>query len=1043
MANKMLIDSTHPEETRVVVLRGNRVEEFDFESANRRQLRGNIYLAKVTRVEPSLQAAFIDYGGNRHGFLAFSEIHPDYYQIPVADRQALIAEEERAHRDAEDEIDRRASGGGGGGGRRGRGRGRDRDRDAAHARRDETRTQPLEDGAESAAAGEGAEHDATANQTEGHTESSADHPDTHQANEYSGDVSGGAPAADETSEPARSEEIPAPAPEAEQPEPVAAAPAAPEFVEAPVAAPEQPFVAETVAAAEQPAEAESPALAPNGDTTDSDHAEHTEATGGDGGNITEVEEPAGAGDGDDEEEVIESVGGADAIEEVLERTPRYRRSYKIQEVIKRRQIMLVQVVKEERGTKGAALTTYLSLAGRYSVLMPNTARGGGISRKITNSVDRKKLKEIAQDLEVPEGMGVILRTAGAARTKMEVKRDFEYLLRLWETVRDFTLKSTAPMLVYEEGSLIKRSIRDLYNKDIEEILVAGEHGHREAKDFMRMLMPSHAKNVKLYHESQPVFTRYGIESQLDAMFTPTVQLRSGGYIVINQTEALVAIDVNSGRATREHHIEDTATKTNCEAADEVARQLRLRDLAGLIVIDFIDMDEHRNNRTVERRLKEALKNDRARIQVGRISHFGLMEMSRQRIRSSVLESSTDKCPHCGGTGHVRSVSSVTLHMLRMIEEMLLKGGTHNLIVRTRTEVALYALNHKRAHLRDLETRFQITITVNADANVGAAQPFLIEKGELVHSVEAAKALLAAAIPPAPPATDEDDQYEEEFEDEAAEEAESETVGEAETESDGESAEASSESESEDGEQSQQRDGGRRRRRRRGRGGRDREREPREGGTEAAQNGAPSEQVAGQASDEDGSEGEAREASGEPPQGGEQDGDAGRRRRRGRRGGRRNRRGRDGEGQENGSNETGGNGEHHEAAEGGVEPEVADAVSDLDGGARPLEAPQPESHPAPFEPIARDPEPQAVQAAEPAPAPAEAAAPKRRSTIREAAPVFSSGAMSDVQTAAAPVPAPDPAPTVIEPPVATPDPAAPAPAAEEAKPRRFGWWSRKG
>ena len=472
------------------------------------------------------------------------------------------------------------------------------------------------------------------------------------------------------------------------------------------------------------------------------------------------------------------VGGADALEEVQERTPRYRRSYKIQEVIKRRQIMLVQVVKEERGTKGAALTTYLSLAGRYSVLMPNTARGGGISRKITNSVDRKKLKEIAQDLEVPEGMGVILRTAGAARTKTEVKRDFEYLLRLWETVRDFTLKSTAPTLVYEEGSLIKRSIRDLYNKDVEEILVAGEEGQREARDFMRMLMPSHAKNVKLYKDTQPVFTRYGIESQLDAMFTPTVQLRSGGYIVINQTEALVAIDVNSGRATREHHIEDTALKTNLEASEEIARQLRLRDLAGLIVIDFIDMDEGRNNRLVERRLKESLKNDRARIQVGRISHFGLMEMSRQRIRSSVLESSTDKCPHCGGTGHVRSVSSVALHLLRMIEEMLLKGATHNLIVRTRSEVALYVLNHKRAHLRELESRFQIAITVNADATVGAAQPFLIEKGEQVHSVEAAKAIVAQAMPPAPAAQEPEEDI-----------AEEEEIGEAEAESEAEATES--------------------------------------------------------------------------------------------------------------------------------------------------------------------------------------------------------------------------------------------------------------
>src|SRR6185312_14202223 len=421
----------------------------------------------------------------------------------------------------------------------------------------------------------------------------------------------------------------------------------------------------------------------------------------------------------------------------------FRRQYKIQEVIKRRQVMLVQVVKEERGTKGAALTTYLSLAGRYSVLMPNTARGGGISRKITSSEDRTRLKEIAQELEVPEGMGVILRTAGAARTKTEVKRDFEYLLRLWETVRDLTLKSVAPKLVYEEGSLTKRSIRDLYNKDIDEIMVAGEDGYQEARDFMRMLMPSHVKNVKLYKDAQPLFTRYGIESQLDAMFSPVVQLKSGGYIVINQAEALVAIDVNSGRATREHHIEDTALKTNIEAAEEIARQLRLRDLAGLIVIDFIDMDEGRNNRTVERRVKEALKHDRARIQVGRISHFGLLEMSRQRIRSSVLESSTEKCPICGGSGHVRSVSSVTLALLRAIEEMLLKGATHNLIVRTRAEVALYVLNQKRSHLRALEERFRITITVSADPSVVGAQAFVIDRGEQVHSADAAREIAAA------------------------------------------------------------------------------------------------------------------------------------------------------------------------------------------------------------------------------------------------------------------------------------------------------------
>ena len=455
------------------------------------------------------------------------------------------------------------------------------------------------------------------------------------------------------------------------------------------------------------------------------------------------------------------------MEEVPDRAPRYRRQYKIQEVIKRRQVMLVQVVKEERGTKGAALTTYLSLAGRYCVLMPNTARGGGISRKITSADDRKKLREIAEELEVPEGMGVILRTAGAARTKAEVKRDFEYLLRIWEQVRDLTLKSTAPTLVYEEGSLAKRSIRDLYSKDIDEIVVAGEHGYKDAKEFMRMLMPSHAKNVKLYQDSQPVFTRYGIESQLDAMFSPTVQLRSGGYIVINQTEALVAIDVNSGRSTREHHIEDTALKTNIEASEEVARQLRLRDLAGLIVIDYIDMDEKRNNRTVERRLKDALRHDRARIQVGRISHFGLMEMSRQRIRTSVLESSTEKCPHCGGTGHVRSVSSVALQLLRSIEEMLLKGPTHNLIIRTRPEIALYVLNHKRAHLRGLEERFQVTLTVNADEEVGGQIGFTIDRGEQVMTIEQAKALLAQAALAAPALhEDEEPEFPEEVDEES-------------------------------------------------------------------------------------------------------------------------------------------------------------------------------------------------------------------------------------------------------------------------------------
>ncbi len=460
--------------------------------------------------------------------------------------------------------------------------------------------------------------------------------------------------------------------------------------------------------------------------------------------------------------VVESVGGDDVLEEVPERTFRPRRQYKIQEVIKRRQVMLVQVVKEERGNKGAALTTYLSLAGRYAVLMPNTARGGGISRKITSAQDRSRLKEVVQDLDVPEGMGIILRTAGAARTKPEIKRDFEYLIRMWETVRDLTLKSQAPTLVYEEGSLIKRSLRDLYNKEIDEISVAGDSGYREARDFMKMLMPANVSAVKQYRDGQPLFSRMGVESQLDAMFSPTVQLRSGGYIVINQTEALVSIDVNSGRSTREHHIEDTALKTNLEASEEVARQLRLRDLAGLIVIDFIDMDEKRNNRAVERKLSDCLRQDRARIQVGRISHFGLLEMSRQRIRASVLESSTDPCPHCGGTGHVRSVSSVALQLLRGLEEILMKGATHNLVVRTRTDVALYVLNHKRGHLRDLENGFKVTLAVIADASVSGPQAYLIDRGEQVHTLEAAKALLAAQAAASPPPLVEEAFDDEEF-----------------------------------------------------------------------------------------------------------------------------------------------------------------------------------------------------------------------------------------------------------------------------------------
>jgi ribonuclease E len=648
MLSKMLIDAAHPEETRVVVVKGNRVEEFDYESANKKQLRGNIYLAKVTRVEPSLQAAFVDYGGNRHGFLAFGEIHPDYYQIPVADRQALLeaeAEEESRASAAEAAEDEAAAGRRRSRGRRGRGR-----------------PEPMPPKWSGAAEAEG---------LAGVPESESDVQPREAGSGLAIEASDLIHKVSEEIERRSERDL------------------------------ETADRSQTLFSVEED-DADPPEMVGQGMAT-------------------------AEGNGEASAETVESVGSEDALEEVPERARRRRgRPYKIQEVIRRRQIILVQVVKEERGTKGAALTTYLSLAGRYTVLMPNTARGGGISRKITNPTDRKRLREIAGELDVPEGMGLIIRTAGAQRTKTEIKRDYDYLLRLWETVRDLTLKSTAPTLVYEEGSLIKRSIRDLYNKDIDEVLVAGDDAYREAKDFMRMLMPSHAKNVKPYKEPEPVFVRYQVERQLAAMFSPRVVLKSGGYIVINQTEALVAIDVNSGKATREHNIEDTALKTNLEASEEIARQLRLRDLAGLIVIDFIDMDERRNSRLVERRLKESLRNDRARIQVGRISHFGLLEMSRQRLRPGMLEGSTSPCPMCQGTGIVRSVESVALDILRSIEDRLITDGLVPLVATTAVDVALYILNQKRAHLKDIEQRYRIPITVTADENLHVSQ-FVIER----------------------------------------------------------------------------------------------------------------------------------------------------------------------------------------------------------------------------------------------------------------------------------------------------------------------------
>jgi len=806
MANKMLIDASHPEETRVVVVRGQKVEEFDFESANRKQLRGNIYLAKVTRVEPSLQAAFVEYGGNRHGFLAFSEIHPDYYQIPVADRQALLEAEAEAQREEEQEEERRS---------RGRGRRRSSQR---RAESDETIV--------STEAEAGTEENVAA-APEGEV---SDIPET------TGDESEAAAAEAAEAVALVMAEDTAPGENAEE--------AAVEAVEG--SAHVESAAGEAPAQGEETAEA-AEARAPEGDTEAEDEDED-----GEDEDDQDIEE----------HEIVEQLGGDDAIEDLPQRRRTPRKQYKIQEVIKRRQILLVQVVKEERGNKGAALTTYLSLAGRYSVLMPNTGRGGGISRKITNAADRKRLKEIAQELEVPEGMGIILRTAGASRTKPEIKRDYEYLMRLWESVRELTLNSAAPALVYEEGSLIKRAIRDLYNKDIDDVMVAGEEGYREAKDFMRMLMPSHAKLVQPYREPQPLFAKYGIEAQLDAMFSNVVTLKSGGYLVINPTEALVSIDVNSGRSTREHNIEDTALRTNLEASEEIARQLRLRDLAGLIVIDFIDMEEKRNNRAVEKKLNECLKNDRARIQVGRISPFGLLEMSRQRIRTGVLESSSIPCPHCAGTGFVRSTPSVALQVLRSIEETLIKNASYNLVVRTRMEAAFYILNQKRVHLRELETRFGVSISIVADESLHGTTTYAIERGDPALKLEHKSIATGIQIDAIAPVDEPVEEDEVDVEEESADEAQ---AGE------------------ERGEQGEGDGCGRRRRRRRRRRGRDRESFA---GGDQAEDGAEAGEAEGE-SDEEDAEIEAGGEEAAPAEAGESDEESrgGRRRRRGRRGGR--------------------------------------------------------------------------------------------------------------------------------------------------------------
>jgi ribonuclease E len=753
MSKKMLIDATHPEETRVVVVDGNKVEEFDFESSAKRQISGNIYLAKVTRVEPSLQAAFVEYGGNRHGFLAFSEIHPDYYQIPLADREALLAAEEAAQ--AEDDEDERPSG-------RRSGRNDRRGDRPARAEADaqpvaETAAPTAEDvaadatetapAAEAVAQVETGEPGEAANPTAEAAEDAKPakakaKPRTRRrgskpaepAAEADAAPAEAVPAADAAAENASQADAPAADGNAGSPDGGEDAPRGPSSIAESAGADQGESVSEAFAADDEDAESEAPT--PEAEARSEGKRRRRRRRGG-GENRAEAEgdaapeakaeagpapERVGERVSDrrrdrnadrDQDDEVESVGAGQPSDEMRPRRPQLRK-YKIQEVIKVRQIMLVQVVKEERGNKGAALTTYLSLAGRYCVLMPNTARGGGISRKITSAEDRKKLKEIASEFEVPKGMGIIIRTAGSQRTRTEIKRDYEFLLRQWEEIRELTLKSVAPTLIYEEGSLIKRSIRDLYSKDISEILVEGDEGYREAKDYMRMLMPSHAKAVQQYRDAIPLFSRHQVESYLAAMFNPTVQLKSGGYIVIGVTEALVAIDVNSGRSTREGSIEDTALKTNLEAADEIARQLRLRDLAGLIVIDFIDMDERRNNAAVEKRMKDRLASDRARIQIGRISAFGLMEMSRQRLRPGMLEASTAPCPHCHGTGLTRSNDSLALSILREVEEEGVRRKAAEVRVVAPVTVANFIINQKREHLLAIEARYDMRVHVEGD-----------------------------------------------------------------------------------------------------------------------------------------------------------------------------------------------------------------------------------------------------------------------------------------------------------------------------------------
>lgn len=1006
MAKRMLVDATHPEETRVVVVSGNRLEELDFEIASRKQLKGNIYLAKVIRVEPSLQAAFVEYGGNRHGFLAFSEIHPDYYRIPVADREALMREYERAARE-EDEA-------------------------------------PAMDRAEAEAdSGDGVEEAPVGNEPVDQVGGTAPPLPTDGA-EVGAD---GAPAGGEEGE-----------------SPLAAAPEQESEAKPKGRAPRRTRKPKAAASAEAAAPDAAPAEPAEPAEPATDEAAPAE---GEKKKPVRRRKP---------KTVAMNAEAPESVEEEVEearkpRSVRPLKSYKIQEVIKRRQILLVQVTKEERGNKGAALTTYLSLPGRYCVLMPNTPRGGGISRKITNPADRKRLKELLEGLDIPHGMSVILRTAGIERSKPEIKRDLEYLMRLWDNIREETLQSVAPALIYEEANLIKRSIRDLYAQDVDEIWVEGEQGYRTAKDFMRMLMPSHTRKVQPYREEIPLFHRFQVEGAIETMFNPVVQLKSGGYIVINQTEALVAIDVNSGRSTKERNIEETALKTNLEAADEVARQLRLRDLAGLIVIDFIDMEESRNNASVEKRLKEAMKADRARIQLGRISAFGLLELSRQRLRPSLQEINFERCPHCEGTGMIRSVESAALAVLRAIEEEGIRRRSAEITVVAATQITLYILNQKRDMLNAIEQRYGFRVFLSADDSLippahrldrirpklpGDEAPVAAITAERVFA-ETDRALEAEG------AEDEDEEREAPA---PAAVAPRETTR-IETMADAEAAAVDTAEESA-GERANgtgttgDRDGRRRRRRRRRRDGR--------GETEQRSFGGPADEQAATESgtvfdeeeegEDEGDESESERNAGE--QNGDLNGDANgdrKKRRRGKRGGRRRARQREDEVQQSAGTESA---PDMDPAEATVTETAASESPDAETATPAAMAATADVAPAPSEAVGEDAAPKkrpsrsrkkaGDTAAQPeaSPAPAETAAePKKRpSRSRKKAAEAPAEEAPAVETAPAEVAAAEELPAAAAPaPVET----APEPEAEPVNPAivvnppvekpKKGWWSR--